>query len=326
MARGKPLVRQWNLLKALQSHRFGVDTETLAQCAGCSKRQVQRDLAVLESVGFPVSFEMRDFGKRFWKLSPHFIENEGMILNLTEVLSLFLSRQMLSPFSGTLFGDGLNSVLEKIKSIVPKTALDYFYGVEDSLIARSTKSSDYSKYNDIIQTINNCIIDNIVLRLTYASPSKDAYTCDYHPYGLIFFESSLYCVGYMSRYSQVRVIKIDRIIEAEPTDSKFKRPEDFTLSQHFKGSFGIITAGRPEKIRLRLFGWAAREVREQCWHPSQSIENDSDDELLVQFELSNTVEFTRWVLGFGANAKVESPPRLAAEIKQQITRMQKRYQ
>ncbi|AQQ72522.1 hypothetical protein SMSP2_02908 [Limihaloglobus sulfuriphilus] len=326
MARGKPLVRQWNLLKALQSHRFGVDTETLAQCAGCSKRQVQRDLAVLESVGFPVSFEMRDFGKRFWKLSPHFIENEGMILNLTEVLSLFLSRQMLSPLSGTLFGDGLTSVLEKIKSIVPKTALDYFYGLEDSLLARSVKSSDYSKYSGIIQTINSCILENTVLRLTYASPSKDAYTCQYHPYGLIFFESNLYCIGYMSRYSQVRVIKIDRIKDVEPTEKKFKRPDNFSLGEHFKGSFGIITAGKPQKIIIRLFGWAAREVREQQWHPSQKIIEDSPDELLVEFELSNTIEFTRWILGFGANAKVESPLRLAGEVAAQITRMQKRYQ
>jgi len=42
-----------------------------------SKWQVQRDLKVLRQVGFPVEHEDRDFGKRFWKLSPRFLEREG---------------------------------------------------------------------------------------------------------------------------------------------------------------------------------------------------------------------------------------------------------
>jgi predicted DNA-binding transcriptional regulator YafY len=51
MARGESLIRQWNLLKALQAHRFGVGTEDLAARLECSKRQVQRDLNVLQQVG-----------------------------------------------------------------------------------------------------------------------------------------------------------------------------------------------------------------------------------------------------------------------------------
>ena len=53
MARGEPLIRQWNLLKALQAHRFGIDAGELAERLECSKRQVQRDLGVLRKVGLP---------------------------------------------------------------------------------------------------------------------------------------------------------------------------------------------------------------------------------------------------------------------------------
>jgi predicted DNA-binding transcriptional regulator YafY len=107
MARGEPLIRQWNLLKALQAHRFGIGVDELANRLECSKRQVRRDLNVLQQVGFPVSFEERDFSKRFWKLSPMFIERQELVLSVTEMLSLFLSRQVLSPLTGTQFGDGL---------------------------------------------------------------------------------------------------------------------------------------------------------------------------------------------------------------------------
>ena len=49
----------------------------------CSKRQVLRDLKILQELGFPVSFEERDFGKRYWKLSAHFIESDKLIFSLT---------------------------------------------------------------------------------------------------------------------------------------------------------------------------------------------------------------------------------------------------
>ena len=107
MARGEPLIRQWNLLKALQARRFGGGVDELADRLECTKRTVQRDLNVLQQAGFPISYEQRDFGKRFWKLAPHFIEREELMLSVTEMLSLFLSRQILSPLSGTQFGDGL---------------------------------------------------------------------------------------------------------------------------------------------------------------------------------------------------------------------------
>ena len=75
---------QWNLLKAIQANYFGITADELAARAECSKRQVQRDLNVLQLVGFPIRYEVRDYGKRFWRMESHFLESEK--LALTEVL------------------------------------------------------------------------------------------------------------------------------------------------------------------------------------------------------------------------------------------------
>ena len=57
MSRGEPLIRQWNLLKAMQAYHYGLCADDLALRLECSKRQVQRDLKVLQEVGFPVFAE-----------------------------------------------------------------------------------------------------------------------------------------------------------------------------------------------------------------------------------------------------------------------------
>jgi len=72
-------------------------------------------------------------------------------------------------------------------------------------------------------------------------------------------------------------------------------------------------------IKVRLTGWAATNVREHQWHPSQKVVKDgrSSDEnsLVATYELSDTTEFKRWLLGFGRHAVVQAPKDLAAELK-----------
>ena len=126
MSRGEPLYRQWNILRALQANHFGLCAEELSERIGCSKRQVQRDLKILQEVGFPVWFEDRDFGKRFWRVKWQQVEGDRLMLSMTETISLFLSQQLLVPLAGTQFGDGLGTAIDKIKAFLPNKALGYF--------------------------------------------------------------------------------------------------------------------------------------------------------------------------------------------------------
>lgn len=119
MGRGEPLFRQWNILKGLQANHFGLCADELAERVECSKRQVQRDLKILQDVGFPIFYEDRDFGKRFWRLSSNALESKQLMLSMTEMLSLFIGQQLLLPLSGTQFGDGLATAIEKIKAVLP---------------------------------------------------------------------------------------------------------------------------------------------------------------------------------------------------------------
>ena len=86
MARGDGLFRQWELIRALQAHRFGVSTEELCTRLGCNKRTVQRDLNVLQDI-FPINFVERDHGKRYWKLAHNTVESEQLQLTMTEMLT-----------------------------------------------------------------------------------------------------------------------------------------------------------------------------------------------------------------------------------------------
>jgi predicted DNA-binding transcriptional regulator YafY len=325
MARGDGLFRQWELIKVLQAHRFGVSTDEIAARLECNKRTVQRDLGVLQDI-FPISYEQRDRGKRFWKLAYNTVESEKLQLTMTEMLSLFLSQQLLLPLSGTQFGDGLKTALQKIRALLPTRALTYFDGLDESFFIKNLANHDYSGQDKEIRILNEAILKQNVVKVIYGSASKGREVIsEFHPYGMVLLHASLYGIGYLACYDEVRTLKVARIKGLTRLDKTFEKPVDFSLAGHFQGAFGVFQTGKKQKIRVEFSGWAATNVREMQWHPSQKITKDAGDKVVAMFELGNTVEFKRWVLGFGGHARVLAPKRLVDDILQELRRAVKSY-
>ncbi|MCE5327919.1 MAG: WYL domain-containing protein [Planctomycetaceae bacterium] len=314
MGRGEPLFRQWELLKTLQAHRYGICVDELAQRLEYTKRTVQRDLEVLQT-HFPLRHENREHGRKFWRLDSGYLESEKLQMTMTEMLSLYLSQQLLAPLAGTPFGDGLNSALQKIRAVLPTKALNYFSDLDDAFLIKTLASHDYSGQTKEIELLNEAIINHQVLRVVYCSASqgRDLET-EFHPYGIVVLSSSLYCIGWLKEYGEVRTLKVSRFKGVRATSKTFEKPTSFSLAKHTHGAFGIFGPGKLQKIKARFTGWAATNVREQRWHPSQKITQDHGKVVVALFELSNTVEFVRWMLGFGKNALVLSPKVLAREV------------
>ena len=317
MARGDGLFRQWELIRVLQAHRFGVSTEEIAARIECNKRTVQRDLSVLQDI-FPITYEQRDRGKRFWKLAHNTVESEKLQLTMTEMLSLFLSQQLLLPLAGTQFGDGLQTALQKIRALLPTRALTYFDGLDESFFIKNLANHDYSGQDKEIRILNEAILSQKCVKIIYRSASKGREVIsEFHPYGMVLLHASLYCIGYLACYDEVRTLKVARIKGLTRLDKTFDRHGDFSLAGHFQGAFGVFQTGKKQKIRAEFTGWAATNVREMQWHSSQKITRDAGDKVVATFELGNTVEFKRWVLGFGRYARIASPKALADDIRQE---------
>jgi predicted DNA-binding transcriptional regulator YafY len=146
-----------------------------------------------------------------------------------------------------------------------------------------------------------------------------------HPYGMVLLHASLYCIGYLACYDEVRTLKVTRIKGLTRLEKTFEKPEDFSLAGHFHGAFGVFQTGKKQRIRIEFTGWAATNVREMQWHPSQKIVKDSKDAVVATFELGNTVEFKRWLLGFGPAAKVLGPSSLVADIARDLEQASDHY-
>ncbi|HSV27335.1 MAG TPA: transcriptional regulator [Sedimentisphaerales bacterium] len=327
MARGDQLVRQWELLKVLQANRFGIGIDELVAKMNCTRRTVERDLAVLRKVSFPIECEERDFGKKFWKLKTGFIQSDNMLLDLPAVVSLHLAGQLLSPLAGTQLGDGIRELQEKIKKALPQKASNHFRDLADTLYVRMPIMEDASAHQKELEIIQRAITEKRTVMVSYKPRYKGGLQeIEFHPYGVVVYGVSIYVIGYSVYAKDTRLLKLTRLDGVQLTDKKFVRPDDFSLENCFGYSFGVIS-GQHKKttVRCRFTGWAATHIREIKWHKTQTIEEDTGDELLVSFLLDSTVEFIRWITGFGSMAWVVEPKSVRDGMAQRLREALARY-
>jgi predicted DNA-binding transcriptional regulator YafY len=70
---------------------------------------------------------------------------------------------------------------------------------------------------------------------------------------------------------------------------------------------------------------AGEEIRGQRFHPTQRIATAPDGRVRVSMNLHALDEARRWVLAFGAAARVIEPPELAADVAKELRRALAHY-
>ena len=137
------------------------------------------------------------------------------------------------------------------------------------------------------------------------------------PLTLTVWRSGLYLVAAYVPDGRPYLFAVERILEVEPTDQRFRYPSarDYDPETLFEGSFGIWQepGGEPVVVEL-LFAdqpWLHRYVTERTWHPTQVFEVQPDGRLRLTFTVTSTVEVAPWVRSFGDDVEVVAPVGLA---------------
>ena len=321
---GDMIYRQWEILQKLQASRFGITVEELSKDCSRSVRTIKRDLSTLELAGFDLVCDNLEHGRKAWRLNTKLDLSNKLDLSMTEMLSMFLSRQLLLPLAGTPFGDGFDSILLKISKNIPNPVLEYFESLNKTYLIKLIGSCDYSSQKANIEILNRSIQGKNIVKLSYRSAGSDEeIASSFHPYGMISLRHELYCIGYLQSSSAKRHLKVSRIKSVKNTGEIFQKPTDFSLEDTAGNSFGIFSSGESTEIKVIFSGWAGIYVSEANWHGCTGIEKNNNDEVVATFKLGNTKEFKSWLLGFGRHAKVIEPAEFANEIQDEVKMMLK---
>jgi predicted DNA-binding transcriptional regulator YafY len=111
------------------------------------------------------------------------------------------------------------------------------------------------------------------------------------------------------------------LVEPETFDPK---PDD-QWKHLLQGAFGIFQAKETVTAVLRFTPFRARWIKEQIWHPHQTMTHLDDGGLELSLPVADFREIKLKILQFGADVEVISPEELRQEVRKEIEKMTKIY-
>lgn len=293
---------------------------SLAEEWEVSSKTIQRDIDYMRyQLDAPLEYSAKHRG--YYYTEENF-NLPAISLKESDLFAIYLAEELLEQYRGTPLYNHLQSILHKIQDSLPDKKADISrQDLRFSLFP--TPSTTIAM--DIWQTVFDGLRRNRQLKLTYQTPGKEISKRTVDPYHAIRYEGDWYIVGHCHTRTRVLVFSMSRILSAVLTKEMFSIPEDFNFHKISRSRFGIHWGKEEKQVIIRFSPAIAHHILARQWHPSQEIRKNSNGSIDLSLTVDSTVELKRWVLGWGKEAKILSPPSLISQLQQEIEEMQKIY-
>jgi predicted DNA-binding transcriptional regulator YafY len=304
------LHRVLKIIMLFQSGRAFNANQLAAECR-VSRRTVYRDLEAIEKVGIPFFYEHAAQTYR--------LEATGLLpainLNLEEALALVLMASELGRTGRLPLFQPARDAAAKIESSLPIG----LRAVVAGLIRRmAVRPGPVARHNALQETYR------LVQRAIQRHQSLDAVYISFHeagqirthldPYWLMYIERAWYVIGRSSRHKATRTFKLGRFKTLTPTPARFKMPDGLTLDRYLGNAWRMIRGDKTYEVELKFSPLVGPNVAEVNWHKTQRIRWDDDGAVYYTVTVDGLSEILWWVLGYGPEVEVLSPPELRQRL------------
>lgn len=323
MPRNDRIIRQWHLLRVLESSS-GLTMQELADRLPEDylrhHRTVRRDLEALEAVGFPLVNDRVD-GQVRWRLMDGFHKIPAMSFSPTELMALVLSRSLLKPLEGTQVQAALDSALQKATAVLPPASHEYLQQIQSVFAVGLGSHKQYREHRQTIDLLTQAIDKRRTVQIRYFSASRlRATRREVDPYRLWYAAGGLYLVGYCHLRKEPRMFAVERIRSVTPTDHPYQLPLGFNLEAFVQDA---LTVMRGPRINVELLfdkptsAWA----KDRTWHPSQEAMLRKDGRMTMTLQVADSRELLGWILSFGSGVQVLKPDHLRKAVQNEARKL-----
>ena len=86
-----------------------------------------------------------------------------------------------------------------------------------------------------------------------------------------------------------------------------------------------LVYGDPIEVKIWFSAEQARFIKERKWSQTQKIKDQKDGSIILSMQTSGGWEVKKWVLSYGADAKVLEPEALKKEIVEELNKPMHNY-
>lgn len=293
----------------------------LAQEWEVSEKTIRRDLDYMRhELEAPLEYSAKHRGYYYTEKN---FKLPALSMKESELFGMYLSEKLLVQYEGTPIYNSLSAVFKKIEQSLPnKIKLNPSTGQEKFTVFPPFSTTILP---EVWETILVCLRTSQQIQLQYKAPGKEPVARDLDPYHAVRFKGDWYIIGYCYLRNDIRTFSMSRISSVKQTGKSFTIPDDFDFKKLSGSHFGIHWSNEETGVKIRFNKRVAEYVQERTWHPSQSIEQCENDDIILSLSVNHLLELKRWILSWGEDAYVIEPRSFAKSIETTLMRASKRY-
>lgn len=296
-----------------------LSTKEMSDFTGKNQRTCERYVKEIEQTDLPIRKE----GTKYY-----FHADDGY-------LPFYLTKEKINMIyialiSFSAFGDDLelvNQILEQLQELVPPSNEKLLSNIKNNLIVK--------RRYEIIQDNQNSSYEIFMLLLegySYKRSIKIKYkgkrnheyrTIDV--YGFCLAKETYYINAFCHEFNKILMFRIDRITECSLEDRNYLILEEFNLNEFYKYTWEVENSRQPFDFEILFCGKSVHNIKERKCCENQSIIQNKDGSILFRGTTSSEIEFKKWILSFGCDAKVIEPTWLRKDIKSELELALKLY-
>ena len=299
------------------------NASTLARELSVSTKTAQRDLDYLrDELAAPLEYDRQENGYRYTRgdyVLP-FLPVDGK-----DLFSIGVAAQVLALLGATPIARDLKACYGRLARLMPPAVRLPPDTVMEKLALRANAFRPVRE--DTWQAVADSLQRGVALSIRYRHAGRrpgDARII--RPYALILSGSDWMLLARDESADRVKSFYLARIDAAEPTGQRYAIPRDFDVDDFYRDTFGIfVGGGRPFRFRVRFSRESSDEIRETQWHPKQRIETGPEGEAILELPARSLREARRFVLAYGRDALVLSPPEMVEDLKREVSELARAY-
>lgn len=315
------------LRSALETQTHGHTLEELAHFLGVTERSVRRYLSQLARTVELESIELTRGGAHAWRIKPS-ARARTLPLRRSQAYALLAARRVFEPLRGSALFDELENTfreLEKLATRPGRTAQQGELSPEAQLegrffavVARGPRTPDRGEELD---ALFSAVAGRHVL-----TAKNDGKRLKVEPYAMVLEHGRVVMVGKDLATGAVKAWPFDTLTDLTMGSATYELPEGFDVEPYYAGAFGFDDRAHRVRVVIEFDETVSAEVRRTRFHADQSLQHSRVGNLTrLTFPASDLERVKRWVLGFGAHARVIEPPELAALLTREVRQLSALY-
>ncbi|MCC9609682.1 WYL domain-containing protein [Blastopirellula sp. JC732] len=300
--------RLLQLLGLLQSGR-PQNVDSLAVECGVSRRTIFRDLDTLRGASVPLAFDSET--QRYHIPDTYFLSPTN--LNAEEALSVMVLCSELGDGGGLPYYSNARKAATKLENSLPDRLKSRLRRVSGAVEIKLNHSPQPEEAEEVYQQLVDAVGHRRSVRIRYKSLFDDGEEIGtkLSPYKLLFSRHSWYVIGRSSLHRSTRTFKVGRIQSLESLEDEFKIPTGFRVERYLRSAWHMIPEEGPDQeVVVRFHKLVASNVAEVQWHKTQQVTWNDDGSIDFRVTVSGLREMSWWILGYGEQATVLSPPEM----------------